>query len=110
MFINSTDFGTLNLKAYLPIFNIPPIITEWSALFPLVSHLANYGEDHRMVGKLALEGHLTVGLFPTLGSLDGLRRMLHGGSNLLDRANATSGSAYRVWDVNWGSIFTRANG
>lgn len=106
----STDFGTLDLKAYLPIYKIPSIITEWSALFPLVSHLANYGEDHRMVGELALEGHLTVGLFPKLGYLDGLRRLLHGGPDFLDRANANGGSAYRVWDVNWGSIFTRANG
>ena len=106
----SASFGALGLKAYLPIFDIPPIITEWSALFPLVSHLANYDEDHRMVGQLALEGHLTVGLFPRLGYLDGLRRILQDGADFLDRANANSGSTYRVWDVNWGSVFTRANG
>lgn len=63
-----------------------------------------------MVGELALEGHLTIGLFPKLGYLDGLRRLLQGGANFLDRANANSSSTYRVWDVNWGSVFTRANG
>jgi len=102
--------GTLSLEAYLSISNIPAIITEWSALFPLVSHLANQGEDHRMVGELALAGHLTVGLFPKLGYLDGIRRLLQGGSDFFDRANAKSDSNYKVWDVNWGSVFTRANG
>ncbi|CAF9928127.1 MAG: hypothetical protein ALECFALPRED_003962 [Alectoria fallacina] len=106
----STDFGTLGLKAYLSISNIPSISTEWSALFPLVSHLANHGEEHQMVGELALAGHLTVGLFPKLGYLDGLRRLLQGGPDFLDRANANSESTHRAWDVNWGSIFTRANG
>lgn len=108
--MSSTDFGTLGLKAYLPIFNIPAIITEWSALFPLVFHLANYGDEPRMVGELALQGHLTVGMFPRLGYLDGLRRLLQGGSDFFDKANANSSSSYKVWDVNWGSVFTRANG
>lgn len=106
----SPDLGTLGLKAYLSISNIPAIIIEWSSLFPLVAHLANHGEENRMVGELALEGHLTVGLFPKLGYLDGLRRLLQGGADFLDRANSNSESTYRVWDVNWGSVFTRANG
>lgn len=104
------DVGTLGLKAHLQISNIPAIITEWSALFPLVSHLANSGDESRMVGELALQGHLTVGLFPRLGYLDGLRRLLQGGSDFFDKANANSTSSYKVWDVNWGSVFTRANG
>lgn len=102
--------GTLGFRPYLSISKIPAIITEWSALFPLVSHLANYGEDDRLVGELALEGHLTVELFPKLGYLDGLRRLLQLGPEFLDRANANSASTYKVWDVNWGSVFTRANG
>ena len=106
----SSDLGTLGLKAYVSISNIPSIITEWSALFPLVSHLANHGEENQMVGELALEGRLTVGLFPKLGYLDGLRRLLQGGADFLDRANANSESTYKVWNVNWGSVFTRANG
>ena len=63
-----------------------------------------------MVGELVLEGHLTIGLFPKLGYLDGLRRLLQGGADFLDRANGNSASTYKVWDVNWGSVFTRANG
>ncbi len=63
-----------------------------------------------MVGELALAGHLTVGLFPKLGYLNGIWRLLQGGPDFLDRANAKSESSYKVWDVNWGSVFTRANG
>ena len=63
-----------------------------------------------MVGELALAGHLTVGLFPKLGYLDGIWRLLHGGPEFLDRANTKSEASYKVWDVNWGSVFTRANG
>ena len=68
------------------------------------------GEDFHMVGQLALTGHLTVGLFPKLGYLDSIWRLLQGGPDFLDRANAKSDSSYKVWDVNWGSVFTRANG
>ncbi len=110
MSLYSPDLGTLGYKAYLSVSNVPSIVTEWSALFPLVSHLANSGEDSRMVGELALEGRLTIGLFPKLGYLDGLRRLLQGGADFLDRANINSSSTYKVWDVNWGSVFTRANG
>ena len=108
--MHSPNLGTLGFRPYLSISHIPAIIIEWSALFPLVSHLANYGEDHRLVGELALEGHLTVELFPKLGYLDGLRRLLQLGPEFLDRANANSASTYKVWDVNWGSVFTRVNG
>ena len=102
--------GTLSISTYLPIHHLPSIISEWSALIPLVSHLANYEEDHRMVGELALAGHLTVGLFPKLGYLDGIWRLLKGGSEFFDRANTKSEASFKVWDVNWGSVFTRANG
>ena len=108
--IHSITSGTLGISAYFPVYQIPSIISEWSALFPLVCHLANFEEDHRMVGQLALAGHLTVGLFPKLGYLNGIRRLLQGGAEFLDRANAKCDSIYKVWDVNWGSVFTRANG
>ena len=102
--------GTSGVSAFISLENIPAIITEWSALVPLVCHLADYGEDHRMVGELSLAGHLTVALFPKLGYLDGISRLLEGVPDFSDRANAKSESSYKVWDVNWGSVFTRANG
>ena len=105
-----SNAGILGVSAYLPVPRVPPIITEWSALFPLICHLANYGEDHQMVGELALAGHLTVGLFPKLGYLNGIWRLLEGGQNFLDRANNKDESKYKVWDVNWGSVFTSSNG
>ncbi|KAL8992111.1 MAG: hypothetical protein Q9169_007363 [Polycauliona sp. 2 TL-2023] len=100
--------GSLGVKAYLTVSDIPLIITEWSALIPLVAHLAHYGENNRMIGELALDGQLSVGLFPKLGYLDGLRKLLQDGPDFLDRANAEA--SYKVWDTNWGSVFTRANG
>ena len=36
--------------------------------------------------------------------------LLQLGPEFLDRANANSALTYKVWDVNWGSVFTRANG
>ncbi|KAI4191564.1 MAG: hypothetical protein LQ348_003497 [Seirophora lacunosa] len=104
----SSQFGTLAVEAYFPVSGIPSIITEWSALIPLVAHLAHYGENNRMIGELALEGYFSVGLFPKLGYLDGLRKLLQDGPDFMDRANAEA--SYKVWDVNWGSVFTRANG
>ena len=106
----SINSGTLGISAYFPIHHLPAIVSEWSALIPLVCHLANYEEDHRMVGELALAGHLTVGLFPKLGYLDGIWRLLRGGPDFFDRANTKSEASCKVWDVNWGSVFTRANG
>ncbi|MCJ1454180.1 hypothetical protein MMC28_004531 [Mycoblastus sanguinarius] len=105
-----TTIGTLSVSAYFPLPKIPAILSEWSALLPLICHLASSGEDHQMAGELALTGHLTVGLFPRLGYLDGISRFLDGGPDFLDRANTKGESSYKVWDVNWGSVFTRSNG
>ena len=106
----STNTGSLGLPTFVTLPRIPTIFTEWAALVPLTSHLANYGEDHQMVGELALAGHLKVALFPKLGYLDGIWRLLQDGLDFLDRANNKDDAKYIVWDVNWGSVFTRANG
>ena len=102
--------GSLGLPTFVTLPRIPTIFTEWAALIPLISHLANHGEDHQMVGELALAGHLKVALFPKLGYLDGIWRLLQDGADFLDRANTKDDVKYIVWDVNWGSVFTRANG
>lgn len=102
--------GTLNLSSLISISNIPTIIAEWSALVPLVAHLASHDDEHRLVGQLALAGHLKVGLFPRLGYLLDISKLLQGVPHYFDRANARSESSQKVWDVNWGSVFTRANG
>ena len=102
--------GTIRVSSLIHISKIPAIISEWSALVPLVSHLANRDEDHRMVGELALTGHLRVSLFPRLGYLNGISKLLEGVPDFFDRVNSKSESSYKVWDVNWGSTFTRANG
>lgn len=63
-----------------------------------------------MVGELVLTGHLTTGLFPKLGYLNGIWRFLDRGPDFLDRANTRSECKFKVWDASWGSTFTRANG
>lgn len=102
--------GTLDLLAFLSLPPLPPIITEWSALVPLICHLASYEEDHRMVGELMLTGRLSTGLFPKLGYLNGIWRFLDRGPDFLDRANTRSECKFKVWDASWGGTFTRANG
>lgn len=102
--------GTLSYNDNFSIKNIPAIISEWSALVPFVSHLANIGDDHRMVGRLALTGYLEVGLFPKLGYLAAISKLLEAGSDFIDRVDSKSESKYHIWDANWGSVFTRANG
>lgn len=76
--------GTLNLSRVVSISNIPPIITEWSALIPLASHLASQDQEHRLVGELALAGHLKVGLFPRLGELLDMSKLLRGVPDYFD--------------------------
>ena len=102
--------GILKLSSIFVVPRIPPIISEWSALLPLVCHLTSYEEDHQLVGDLALTGFLTIDLFPKLGYLNSVRRLLDEGSAFFDRVNSISGSAHTVWDVQWGSVFYRSNG
>ncbi|KAL9635014.1 MAG: hypothetical protein Q9164_003733 [Protoblastenia rupestris] len=106
----SVNSGTLGLPAFLSLPPLPAILAEWLALVPLICHLTNHEEDHQMVGELALTGHLTTGLFPKLGYLDGIWRFLDRGPDFLDRANTTREYAFKVWDAAWGSTSTLANG
>ncbi|KAL9044840.1 MAG: hypothetical protein Q9214_002050 [Letrouitia sp. 1 TL-2023] len=102
--------GSLGVSPYLAITSVPAILAEWAALVPLICHLADYDEDSQMVGELALTGHLRVEVFPKLGLLNGIRKLLEGGADFLDRANVVGSTSSKIWDVNWGSIFACANG
>ncbi|KAI9763451.1 MAG: hypothetical protein M1839_006449 [Geoglossum umbratile] len=102
--------GTLGVNTTLTTPALPAIVSEWAALIPLVIHLASRRDDHRIAGEAALMGGLSVGLFPRLGTLDGISRLLYGGPNFLDRASAMGDLGSVVWDVNWGSTFPCANG
>ena len=80
---------------------IPPnIMAEWTALIPLVAHLASYRHDHQLAGEAALSGRLNVSLFPRLGVLDGIARLLAGGPDFLDRVSTLDEVNRHVWDVN----------
>jgi len=102
-------FGATNLTPLLPIPGIPAILTEWAAVIPLVCHLASYKSDYELVGRLALDGRLSVDIFPRLGVLSGLSRLLERGPEFIDQASSKGSSSWRVWDVLWGSIFPCAN-
>lgn len=102
-------FGSSNYDPFLPIAYIPTIVAEWAAVLPLVCHLAGYQRDYQLVGRLALEGRLCVSLFPRLGVLLGLSKMLQNGSEFIDQASSKGSPSWKVWDVLWGSIFPCAN-
>lgn len=107
---NGPTYGTLNRISFFSLPPIPPIVSEWAGLMPLVIHLASYRHEYRTVGEIALLGRLHAGLFPRLGLLAGLARLLERGPDFLDQASMRGSSSTRVWDVHWGSSFPCANG
>lgn len=102
--------GSLGTESVLPFPPLPNIISEWAALLPLVCHLAGQRDDYITTGEVALMGRLSVGIFPRLGTLSGLARLLDRGTKYLDHASTRGGSSRTVWDVKWGSVFPCANG
>ncbi|MCJ1426788.1 hypothetical protein MMC29_004691 [Sticta canariensis] len=102
--------GTITYNSYLYLPIPPNIVAEWTSLIPLVAHLASYRHDHQLAGEAALTGHLNTSLFPRLGVLDGISRLLAGGPDFLDRVSTMGEVNNHVWDVNWGSAFPCANG
>lgn len=106
----SSRFGTITYNPFFSLPIPPNIVSEWTALIPLVAHLASYRHNHQLVGEAALSGRLNVSLFPRLGVLDGIARLLAGGPDFIDRVSTLGEVNRYVWDVNWGSSFPCANG
>lgn len=102
--------GSLGFAPFLPSPPLPNIVAEWTAILPLACHLATQRDDYITTGDVALLGRLSVGLFPRLGTLSGLSRLLDRGTKYLDHASTRGGSSRTVWDVKWGSVFPCANG
>ncbi|KPI45450.1 uncharacterized protein AB675_638 [Cyphellophora attinorum] len=110
---NSSADGSLGSLGRVSLIAPPPLptlIAEWAAIVPLICNLADQRDDYNTIGDVALRGRLFVGLFPRLGTLAGLSRLLGGGKQYLDHASNKGGSSRTVWDVNWGSVFPCANG
>lgn len=109
---DASNLGSINLRVQnlFTLPNLPNIIAEWSALIPLVCHLASYRQNHLLAGEIALNGRVSVGLCPRLGVLAGIASLLHRGPDFLDQVSAKGGEGKRVWDVNWGCVFPCANG
>lgn len=102
--------GSIKINSLLTLPAIPMLVAEWSSLLPLICHLANYRYEHQVVGDLALRGALHVPLFPRLGVLLGIAKLLANNASFLDEASCKGASADTVYDVNWGSVFPCANG
>ncbi|KAI1190787.1 hypothetical protein F5B17DRAFT_38908 [Nemania serpens] len=102
--------GSLGILPFIPVPALPNIIAEWAAILPLVCHLATQRDDYLTTGDIALRGRLCVGVFPRLGTLSGLGRLLGRKNKYLDSASIRAGSSRTVWDIKWGSAFPCANG
>lgn len=107
---NGWTTGTLKEIPFFRLPALPSIVSEWAGLLPLVIHLANYRHEHRTVGHIALQGQCHVSLFPKLGVLRGLARLIESGPEFVDSASIRGASSKKVWDVQWGSVFPCANG
>ncbi|KAK8851010.1 Herpesvirus glycoprotein N [Apiospora arundinis] len=107
---DEANLGSLNIEPLLPCPPLPNIVSEWAAILPLVCHLAGQRDDYNTSGDVALMGRLSVGLFPRLGTLSGLARLLDRATKYLDYASTRGGTSRTVWDVKWGSVFPCANG
>ncbi|KAF7532344.1 hypothetical protein G7054_g8018 [Neopestalotiopsis clavispora] len=107
---SEAKFGSLAIEPLLPCPPLPNIVSEWAAILPLVCHLAGQKDDYITTGEVALMGRLSVGIFPRLGTLSGLARLLDRGTKYLDHASTRGGSSRTVYDVKWGSTFPCANG
>lgn len=105
-----SSLGALNVAPLVPLPPLLNIAAEWAAIVPLVCHLASHRRDYKTVGETALLGRVTLGLFPKLGTLTGLSRLLSNGPDFLDRASTRGGTSCVVWDVLWGTVFPCANG
>lgn len=92
------------------IWSLPEVLSEWAAVIPLVCYLASYKRDYELVGQLALSGRLTVDIYPKLGVLYGISKLLMRGGEFIDQASTQGSASWTVWDVCWGSIFPCANG
>ncbi|KAK8103623.1 uncharacterized protein PG998_010656 [Apiospora kogelbergensis] len=107
---DEANLGSLNVEPVLPCPPLPNIVSEWAAILPLVCHLAGQRDDYITTGDVALMGRLSVGIFPRLGTLSGLARLLDRATKYLDYASTRGGTSRTVWDVKWGSVFPCANG
>ena len=106
----TNGLGTITYNPFLTLPTPPNIVAEWTSLIPLVVYLASYWHNHQLAGEAALSGRLYVNLFPRLGVLHGIARLLAKGPEFLDRVSTMGEVSHQVWDVNWGSAFPCANG
>lgn len=108
--LGKDPLGPPGKEPFIPYRPLLLIITSWAAIVPLICHVASQRDDYVTTGDVALQGRLSIGLFPRLGTFSGISRLLERGNEYLDFASTKGGSSRTVWDVQWGSVFPCANG
>jgi len=71
-----SNLGSLGIRPFFNLAPLPTIVAEWTSLIPLVCHLASHQDSHRLAGELAIRGGLYISLFPKLGVLDNIARLI----------------------------------
>ncbi|ERF68611.1 hypothetical protein EPUS_07172 [Endocarpon pusillum Z07020] len=107
---DDSRLGSLNIVPVICPPTLPKIVAEWASVIPLVIHLATNRNDYITTGEVALLGRISLEIFPKLGALSSLARLLQCGPGFLDQASIRGGESRTVWDVRWGSVFPAANG
>ncbi|KAF7508183.1 hypothetical protein GJ744_009480 [Endocarpon pusillum] len=102
--------GSLNIVPVICPPTLPKIVAEWASVIPLVIHLATNRNDYITTGEVVLLGRISLEIFPKLGALSSLARLLQCGPGFLDQASIRGGENRTVWDVRWGSVCPAANG
>ena len=107
--VQNPALGSIGIPAFFALPQLPSILVEWLALIPLVVHLTSALEDFKLIGEACLRGSITTPLFPKLGQLKGIAKLLIAQYHFVDQVAARSAGAATAWDVSWGSVFQCAN-
>ncbi|KAL4891364.1 hypothetical protein BDV59DRAFT_68321 [Aspergillus ambiguus] len=96
--------GTLLLKFWTTLPEIPDIVAEWASLVPLTVYLSNMRTAYDLAGEVSLRANLSLSIVPKLWELGSIAKLLRERETFLDTASA-AGDPLRVYDVQWGSVF-----
>lgn len=96
--------GTLLLRFWAALPEIPKIVAEWAALVPLTVYLSNMRTAYDLAGEISLRAKLSVSMVPKLWELGSIAKLLRERETFLDTASS-AGDPLRVYDVQWGSVF-----
>ncbi|PLB36803.1 uncharacterized protein BDW47DRAFT_108088 [Aspergillus candidus] len=101
---DSWSHGTLPLRFWADLPEIPEIVAEWASLVPLTVYLSNMRTAYDLAGEISLRARLSLSIVPKLWELGSIAKLLREREAFLDTASS-AGDPLRVYDVQWGSVF-----